>query len=157
MENEMIKWFIDNRKPPYYEKMISTQVTHFASLIPIGERIDEGIRSKKIMDAESLSSMVEQQVKRMTGRKAKEANVHMGDNASERPKGVAFTYAPPATRPYQQQNQFAQALNRAFNQRGRPDLPRPPRRENRKYTPLPMPVAYLYAYLLERKLVTPLF
>ena len=51
MENEMIKWFIDNLKPPYYEKMIST---------PIGERIDKGIKSKKIMDLESLSSMVEQ-------------------------------------------------------------------------------------------------
>ena len=24
MENEMIKWFIDNLKPPYYKKMIST-------------------------------------------------------------------------------------------------------------------------------------
>ena len=58
MENEMIKWFINNLKPPYYEKMTSTEVTHFASLIPIGERIDEGIRSKKIMDLESLSSMV---------------------------------------------------------------------------------------------------
>jgi len=60
MENEMIKWFIDNLKPPYYEKMISTQVTHFVSLILIGERIDKGIRSNKIMDAESLSSMVKQ-------------------------------------------------------------------------------------------------
>ena len=64
MENEMIKWFIDNFKSPYYEKMISTQVTHFASLILIGDRVDEGIRSKKIMDLESLSSMVEQQVKK---------------------------------------------------------------------------------------------
>ena len=45
MENEMIKWFIDNLKPLYYEKMISTQATHFASLIPIKECIDEGIRS----------------------------------------------------------------------------------------------------------------
>ena len=52
-------WFIDNLKPPYYEKMISTQVTYFGSLIPIEERIDEGIRSKKIMDLEYLSSMVE--------------------------------------------------------------------------------------------------
>ena len=49
MENEKIKWFIDNLKPPYYEKMISTQVTHFANLIPIGECIDEGVRRKKIM------------------------------------------------------------------------------------------------------------
>ena len=65
----MIKWFIDNLKPPYYEKMINTQVTHFASLILIGERIDEGIKSKKVMDVESLNSTVEQQVKRMTGRK----------------------------------------------------------------------------------------
>ena len=81
----------------------------------------------------------------------------MVDNASERPKGVASTYAPLATRPYQQQNQFAQAPNRAFNQRGRLDLPHPSRRENQKYTSLPMPMANLYAYLLERKLVTQLF
>ena len=78
MKNRIIKWFIDNLKPPYYEKkMISTLVIHFASLIPIGERIDEGIKSKKIMDAESLSSMVEQQVKKMTGRKIKEADIQM--------------------------------------------------------------------------------
>ena len=90
----MIKWFIDNLKPPYYEKTVRIQVTHFVSLIPIRERIDEGIRSKKIMDAESLCSMVEQQVKRMTGR-----------NASERPRGVAPAYATPVARPYQHQNQ----------------------------------------------------
>ena len=59
MENEMIKCFIDNLEPSYYEKMISTQVNHFASLTRIGECIDEGIRSKKIMDAASLSYMVE--------------------------------------------------------------------------------------------------
>ena len=86
MENEMIKWFIDNLKPSHYKKMISTQVTHFASLIPIGEHIDEGIRSKKIMDAKSLSSMVEQHVKKMTGRKTKEADVHMVDNTSKKPR-----------------------------------------------------------------------
>ena len=98
----MIKWFIDNLKPPYYEKMISTQVTHFASLIPIGERIDKGIKSKKIMHTESLSSMVEKQVKRMTGRKTMEADVHMVDNALEMPRGVAPTYATPSAKPYQQ-------------------------------------------------------
>ena len=64
MENEVIKWFIDNLKPLYYEKMIITQVTHFASLIPIWKRIDEDSRSKKIMATESLSSMIEQQVKK---------------------------------------------------------------------------------------------
>ncbi|KAL0007364.1 hypothetical protein SO802_008866 [Lithocarpus litseifolius] len=80
MENEMIKWFIDNLKPPYYEKTINTQVTHFASLIPIGEHIDKGIRSKKIMDAKFLSSMVEQQVKKMIGLKTKEGLGNLIDN-----------------------------------------------------------------------------
>ena len=60
MEDEMIKWFIDNLKPPYYEKMISAKVTHFASLILIRERIDMGIRSKKIIDLETLNSMIEE-------------------------------------------------------------------------------------------------
>ena len=54
MENEMIKWFIDNLKPPNYKKVISAQVIHFVSLIPIGEHIVEGIRSKKIVDPEAL-------------------------------------------------------------------------------------------------------
>ena len=40
MEDEMIKWFIDNLKPPFYEKIISAQVTHFESLIHIGKHID---------------------------------------------------------------------------------------------------------------------
>ena len=59
MEDEIIKWFIDNLEPLYYEKTISAQVTNFASLIPIGERIDEGIRSKKIVDHMALNFMIE--------------------------------------------------------------------------------------------------
>ena len=91
------------------------------------------------MDAESLSSMVEQQVKKMTGRKTQEVDIHMVDSASERPKGVTSAYATLAARPYQQQAQSAQASNQAFNQKGKTDPPRPFRRENQKYTPLPMP------------------
>ena len=60
MEDEIIKWFIDNLKPLYYKKMISAQVTHFVNLIPIGEHIDEGIKSKKIVDLGALNSMIEQ-------------------------------------------------------------------------------------------------
>ena len=54
------------------------------------------------MDPESLSSMVKQQVKKMIYRKAKETNVNMIDNTSERPRGITFAYATPTTRPYQQ-------------------------------------------------------
>jgi len=52
------------------------------------------------MDPKSLSSMVEKQVKKMTSRKTKKANVHMNDNASERPRGITTTYATPVARPY---------------------------------------------------------
>ena len=52
------------------------------------------------MDHESLSSMVEQQVKKRIGHKTKEANVHMVDNASKRLRGITATYATPAARPY---------------------------------------------------------
>ena len=66
------------------------------------------------MDAESLSSMVEQQVKKMTGRRTKEADVHMVDIASKSSKGVAFAYATLTARPYQQQAQSTQAPNCAL-------------------------------------------
>ena len=56
------------------------------------------------MDVESLSSMVEQQVKKMTSRKIKKTNVHMVDSASKRPRGVASAYATPIAKPYQQQS-----------------------------------------------------
>ena len=102
MKNEMIKWFIDNLKPPYYEKMISAQVTHFAGLIPIGERIDEGINSKKIVDPEALNSMIEQQVKKATSRKGKEVDVHMIDKVPAGLRGVTSAYTSPTTWPYQQ-------------------------------------------------------
>jgi len=45
--------------------------------------------------------MVEQQAKKMTSHKKKEANVHMVDNASKRPKGVTAVYATPATKDQQ--------------------------------------------------------
>ena len=85
MEDEMIKWFINNLQPPYYEKMISAQVTHFVSLISIAKCIDDGIRSKKIVYPEALNSMIEQQVKKATSHKGKEAVIHVIDKVPERP------------------------------------------------------------------------
>ena len=103
MEDKMIKWFIGNLKPPYYEKIIIAQVTHFASPIPIGEYINEGIRSKKIVYVEALNSMIEQQVKKPTDHKRKEADVHMIDEAPKGPRGVVSSYTALNAQPYQQQ------------------------------------------------------
>ena len=76
MEDKMIKWFIDNLKPPYYEKMISAQVTHFAGLIHIWKRIEKGTKTKKIVDPTILYSLMEQQLKGSDA-KVKEGDVHM--------------------------------------------------------------------------------
>ena len=72
----MIKWFIDNLKPSYYEKMISAQVIRFASLISIREHIDEGIKTKKIVDPTILYTLMEQQLKGSDA-KVEEGDVHM--------------------------------------------------------------------------------
>ncbi|KAK9997943.1 hypothetical protein SO802_017546 [Lithocarpus litseifolius] len=87
--------------PPYYEKMISAQVIHFASLIPIWELINKGIRSKKIVDFEALNSMIEQKLKKVTGRKGKVADVHMISRAPKRPRGSTSAYATPIALPFQ--------------------------------------------------------
>ena len=44
-----------------------------------------------------------------------------------------------------------------ISNRGRLDPSRYPKVEPQKFSPLPMPMAELYAYLLEEKLVTPIF
>ena len=97
MEDKMIKWFIDNIKPPNYEKMINTQITRFASLVSIGEHINEGIKTKKIVHPTILYSLMEQQLKESDA-KIEEGDVHMmaedrGYNwlscyPSERPKEI---------------------------------------------------------------------
>ena len=44
--------------------------------------------------------MIEQQVKKATGRKGKEADVHVIDKVPEGPRGVTFAYIAPNAGPY---------------------------------------------------------
>ena len=66
-----------------------------------------GIKSKKIVNLEALNSMIEQQVKKATRQKGKEADVHMIDKAPEGLKGVVPANTTLNARPYQQQVQPA--------------------------------------------------
>ena len=106
MEYEMIKWFIDNLKPPYYEKMISAQVTHFVSQIPIEESIDEGIISKKIVDFEALNSMIENKWKRKLAAKGKKL-MFIWLTKSLKDQGVLFLLIQP---------QMPNLINNRFSQ-----------------------------------------
>ena len=106
MEYEMIKWFIDNLKPPYYEKMISAQVTYFVSQIPIEESIDEGIISKKIVDFEALNSMIENKWKRKLAAKGKKL-MFIWLTKSLKDQGVLFLLIQP---------QMPNLINNRFSQ-----------------------------------------
>lgn len=112
LEEEMIKRFINNLKHPYYEKMISAQVTHFENLIPIGEHIDEGIRSKKIADPDTLYSPIEQKVKKASTRKGKEVDVHMLARTLDRLRASTSTYATLVVQSFPPHAQPAHAPNR---------------------------------------------
>ena len=57
--------------------------------------IDEGIRSKKIVDPKALNSMIEKHLKKETGHKGKEADVHMIDKMLKWLRGVTSTYTTP--------------------------------------------------------------
>ena len=91
-------------------------------------------------------------MKKETGCKGKEADVHMIDKKLEGPRGVISAYTASNAQPYQQQVQPAQHLTK-YSIRGEgpinPDIPRQNHGNSLRYP--------FHAYLLEKKLVTPIF
>ncbi len=59
-EKEMIKIFVDTLKNPYFNRMIGLQLQFFVDLILVGERIEDAIKSKEIVDMPALMALVEQ-------------------------------------------------------------------------------------------------
>jgi hypothetical protein len=59
-EKEMIKIFIDALKNPYFDRVIGLQLQFFVDLIPIGERTEDAVKRKKIVNMPSLMALVEQ-------------------------------------------------------------------------------------------------
>lgn len=49
-EKEMVNIFIDTLKSPYFDQTMGLQLQFFAYLIPIGERVEDPVNSKKIVD-----------------------------------------------------------------------------------------------------------
>jgi hypothetical protein len=63
-EKEMIKIFIDTLNNPYFDRMIGLQLQFFVDLIPVGERIEDAVKTKKIVDMPAIMALVEQIAKR---------------------------------------------------------------------------------------------
>ena len=70
----MIKIFVDRLKNPYFDRMIGLQLQFFVELIPVGERIEDAVKTKKIVDMSTLLALAEQATKK-TSAKKKEGDV----------------------------------------------------------------------------------
>ena len=58
-EREMIKIFVNTLKNPYFDRMIGLQMQFFVDLIPVGERIEDTLKTKKIVDMMALMALAE--------------------------------------------------------------------------------------------------
>jgi hypothetical protein len=162
-EREMIKIFVDTLKNPYFDRMMGLQMQFFVDLIPVGDRIEDALKTKKIVDMTALMALAEQAAKKAPT-KRKEGDVQMIGRNNGRPRQVlpTFTMQPIQPRPIQ-----APAPTQAPTPAPAPQMPaRPegnqpndnrwPRKEPRQFTPLPMPMTELYPILIEKSLISPI-
>uniref|UniRef100_A0A2N9GQ01 Reverse transcriptase domain-containing protein n=1 Tax=Fagus sylvatica TaxID=28930 RepID=A0A2N9GQ01_FAGSY len=161
-EREMIKIFVDTLKNPYFDRMIGLQMQFFVDLIPVGERIEDAVKTKKIVDMTALMALAEQAAKKAPTKK-KEGDVQMIGRNSGRPRQAlpTFTMQPiqprPAPIPVPTQVPAPSPTTQiparpAGNQVNDNRLPR---KEPRQFTLLPMPLTELYPILIEKNLISP--
>jgi hypothetical protein len=162
-EREMIKIFVDTLKNPYFDRMMGLQMQFFVDLIPVGDRIEDALKTKKIVDMTALMALAEQAAKKAPT-KRKEEDVQMIGRNNGRPRQVlpTFTMQPIQPRPIQ-----APAPTQAPAPAPAPQMPARPegnqpndnrwlRKEPRQFTPLPMPMTELYPILIEKSLISPI-
>uniref|UniRef100_A0A2N9I506 Uncharacterized protein n=1 Tax=Fagus sylvatica TaxID=28930 RepID=A0A2N9I506_FAGSY len=90
-EREMIKIFVDTLKNPYFDRMMGLQMQFFVDLIPVGERIEDALKTKKIVDMTALMALAEQAAKKAPT-KRKEGDVQMIGRNNGRPRQVLPTF-----------------------------------------------------------------
>ena len=87
----MIKIFVNNLKNPYFNRMIGLQLQFFIDLIPVGERIEDAVKTKKIVDMSALLALAKQTAKRAP-LKRKERDVQMIGRNNGRPRQALPTF-----------------------------------------------------------------
>ena len=162
-EREMIKIFVDTLKNPYFNRMIGLQLQFFVDLIPVGEKIEDAVKTKKIVDMSTLLALTEQATKK-TPAKKKEGKVQMIGRSNGRPRQALPTFT---MQPIQPRPTPIPAPTQAPAPASTPQMPARPvgnqanynrlaRREPRQFIPLPMPLTQLYSILIEKNLISPI-
>ena len=90
-EKEMIKIFVDTLKNPYFNRMIGLQLQFFVDLIPVGERIEDAMKTKKIVDMSALLALAKQAAKKAPV-KRKEEDVQTIERGNGRPRQTLSTF-----------------------------------------------------------------
>jgi hypothetical protein len=160
-EREMIKIFVDTLKNPYFDRMIGLQMQFFVDLIPVGERIEDALKTKKIVDMAALMALAEQAPKKASTKK--EGDVQMIGRNNGRPRQVLPSFTMQSIQPTPI---LTLAPTQAPAPAPTPQMPaRPvgnqpndnrwPRKELRQFTPLPIPLTELYPILIKKNLISP--
>uniref|UniRef100_A0A2N9GM77 Retrotransposon gag domain-containing protein n=1 Tax=Fagus sylvatica TaxID=28930 RepID=A0A2N9GM77_FAGSY len=139
-EKEMIKIFVDMLKNPYFDRMIGLQLQFFVDLIPVGEIIEDAVKTKKIIDMSALMALAEQTAKKAPAKRKE------GDN---QPRPTPIPTLTPAPAPAPALQMPARPMGNQANDY------MPAKRELRQFTPLPMLLMQLYPIMVEKKLVSP--
>ena len=63
-EKEIIEIFVDTLKNPYFDRMVGLQLQFLVDLILVEERIEDAVKTKRMVDMPGLMALVEQIAKR---------------------------------------------------------------------------------------------
>ena len=58
-EKKMIKIFVDTLKNQYFGQMVGLQLQFFVDLILVGERVEDALKTRKIVDMPAIMALVE--------------------------------------------------------------------------------------------------
>jgi hypothetical protein len=72
----MIRIFVDTLKNPCFDRMVGLQLQFLVDLILVEERIEDAVKTKKIMDMPTIMALVEQ-IAKMTLVEKNEGEVQM--------------------------------------------------------------------------------
>ena len=97
---EMVTTFLNTLKDPYYAHLIGHTTSSFADLVIVGERVEDGMKSGRLVDTHLLQTLTEQQSG--TGTSQRRPAVKRQETSQKGGDVQRITTAPPFRRNFQQ-------------------------------------------------------
>ena len=151
-EKEMISTFLNTLKDPYYSHLIGHTTSSFADLVIVGERVEDGVKSGRLVDVQALQQLLEQSG---SGPGQQSAEVKMITSAAPKmnqPYRKRMYVQPTSQQSYvisTVQPQFQNTQPQASSRKEAKVVA-----EKRRFDPVPMPLSQLLPQLIATNLVT---